>query len=292
MAFHKILCPLDFSPGAQRAMRVAIRLANEHDGELVLVHSWFVPTIYAGELLLSGEAVQQIGDDAERALAGALAEAVALGVRRATSKLLSGVPWQQIVDTALRDSCDLIVIGTHGRTGLARVVLGSVAELVVRHAPCPVLVIRPDGGPAAFRHVLCPVDFSDSSRDAVNLAAGLVQPGGAGITLLHVIELPVSYVGALQPIELARDLEERSAARLDVWVKELKAKVAVPVTQRSRIGGAGSQTLAAIDDDPTVDLVVLGSHGRTGAARLLLGSVAEKVARHARCPVLVARRAR
>jgi nucleotide-binding universal stress UspA family protein len=291
MAFHKILCPVDFSPGSQCAMRAAVRLANEHDGELVLVHSWFVPTLYAGEILLSGEVVQQISDDAERALAGALAEAVALGARRVTSKLVSGVPWQQIVDTALSDSFDLIVIGTHGRTGIARVLLGSIAELVVRHAPCPVLAIRPGPEPEAFRHVLCPVDFSESSRDATRLAASLVQPGGAGITLLHVIELPVSYAGELRSFELSSDLDERSAARLDEWVKELAAKVAVPVTRQSRIGGAGAQTLAAVDADSTIDLVVMGSHGRTGASRLLLGSVAEKVVRHARCPVLVARRA-
>jgi len=153
-----------------------------------------------------------------------------------------------------------------------------------------VLAIRPGVEPEVFRHVLCPVDFSEPSRDAVRLAASLVQPGGAGITLLHVIELPVSYAGELWPLELSRDLDERSAARLDAWVKELAPTVAVPVTHRSRIGGAGAQTLAAIDADSTVDLVVMGSHGRTGASRLLLGSVAEKVMRHARCPVLVARR--
>ena len=74
----------------------------------------------------------------------------------------------------------------------------------------------------------------------------------------------------------------------DEWTAELKAKVSVPVMQRTRIGRAGAQILTLLDDDRTFDLVVMGSHGHTGLARMLLGSVAEKVVRHARCPVLVA----
>jgi len=291
MAFKKILCPTDFSPGAQHAMRVAVRLASEHDAELVLAHAWYLPpTAIAGEFMYSGELVQQVSDEAERSLSEAVEEAAKLGARRVTSKLLSGPPWQQIVETAQNDAaCDLIVIGTRGRTGLARVLLGSVAELVIRHAPCSVLAVHPDGGDQPFHHALCATDFSPSSRDAVNLGAALVQPGGAGITLLHVLELPVRYAGEPHEPELCRALDARASALLDKWTDGLAAKTAVPVSQRTRIGYAGAQVLAAVDDDPTIDLVAMGSHGRTGIARILLGSVAEKVARHARCPVLVAR---
>ena len=162
--------------------------------------------------------------------------------------------------------------------------------MVVRHAPCPVLTVRPANEPAPYKHVLCPVDLSASAHDAMNLAAELVQPGGAGITLLHVLELPVSYSGKLPTPDLHRDLDARSAAVLDRWVAELQAKVSVPVTQLTRIGRPGAQVLALLDDDRTFDLVVMGSRGHTGVARMLLGSVAEKVVRHARCPVLVCHR--
>jgi nucleotide-binding universal stress UspA family protein len=289
MAFQKILCPVDFSPGSQRAVAAAIGLANERDAELVLFHSWYLPPspmVFASAIAYPPDLVQQLRDDAQRGLEAAVADAAKLGARRISSKLGTGVPWQQIVDTVAADpTFDLIVIGSHGRTGLARVMLGSVAELVVRHAPCPVLTVR--GESRSFGHVLCPVDFSPWSRVAVDLAAELVHPGGAGITLLHVLESPVAF-GELRPLELYRDLDRHATELLERWAKELTAKVTVPVRQQRRAGHAGPQLLAALDGDPTFDLVVMGSHGRTGIKRLALGSIAEKIVRHAHCPVLVA----
>jgi nucleotide-binding universal stress UspA family protein len=106
-------------------------------------------------------------------------------------------------------------------------------------------------------------------------------------TLLHVLELPVAWAEPWPP-DAYRDLDRRSAALLDTWAKELAAKVSVPVTQRVRIGSPGAQVLFAIDEDRTVDLIAMGSQGRTGIQRLALGSVAEKIVRHAHCSVLVA----
>ncbi|HEX2685559.1 MAG TPA: universal stress protein [Kofleriaceae bacterium] len=292
MTFTKILCPIDFSSDSQQAMRVAIRLANEANAELVLTHAWYLPAIsYAGEYTFSPEVIQQMTDDAERGLDEATREATTLGAGRVTSKLLAGVPWQQIVETLEQDRAfDLVVMGTRGRTGLSRILLGSVAQDVIRHAPCSVLAVHPGNEPTPLYRVLCPVDFSAGSQYAVDLAAGLTQPGGAGITLAHVIELPVAYAGEPFVPEFARDLDKASAKLLDEWAARLRSKVLVPVVTRTRIGSPGAQTLAILDDDPTFDLVVMGSHGRTGIPRMLLGSVAEKVVRHAKCPVLVARK--
>lgn len=290
MTFTKIMCPIDFSPGSQQAMRTAVRIAREHDAELVLVHSWHIPpAAFAGDHVYAADIVQTLSDDAQRALDKAVGEAREQGARRVTSKLLNGLPWQQIVDAARRDpALGLIVIGTHGRTGLSRVLMGSVAELVVRHASCPVLTVRPANEPAPYAHILCPVDLSRPARDAMQLAAELVKPGSAGITLLHVLELPVSYTGQLPVPDFHRDLDARSAALLDRWTADLQARVSVPVTQLTRIGRPGAQILMLLEHDRTFDLVVMGSHGHTGIERMLLGSVAEKVVRHAHCPVLVA----
>jgi nucleotide-binding universal stress UspA family protein len=290
MAFTKILCPVDFSPGSQQALRTAVRIANEHDAELVLVHSWYIPPLaFAGEYAYAGNIVHTITEDARRGLDAAAAEARTLGARRVASRMLHGLPWQQIVEAAQRETgLDLIVLGTHGRTGLPRVVMGSVAELVVRHAPCPVLTVRPGNEPAPYQHVLCPVDLSKSAREAMKLAAELVTPGGAGITVLHVLELPVAYAGELTIPDFHRDLDARSAAVLDRWTADLKTAATVPIAQVTRVGRPGAQILAALEDDRTFDLVVMGSRGHTGVERMLLGSVAEKVVRHARCPVLVA----
>jgi nucleotide-binding universal stress UspA family protein len=290
MAFTKIMCPVDFSPGSHQAMRTAVRIANEHDAELVLVHSWYIPpATFSGDYVYAADVVQGLSDDAQRALENAVGEARNLGARRVTPKMLNGLPWQQIIDAARGEpGLGLIVIGTHGRTGLSRVLMGSVAELVVRHAPCPVLTIRPANEPTPYAHVLCPVDLSKPALEAVNLAAEVVKPGATGITLLHVLELPASYTGELPIPDFHRDLDARSAALLDRWTADLKAKLSVPVSQLTRIGRPGAQILAELEHDRTFDLVVMGSHGHTGIARMLLGSVAEKVVRHARCPVLVA----
>jgi nucleotide-binding universal stress UspA family protein len=290
MTFRKILCPIDFSPGAQRAMRVAARVATESEAELTLVHAWYVPPMeFAGEYSLSGDVMQQMSDGAAQALDAATREVQALGVKRVTSTLVTGLPWSKIVELAGDPEVDLVVVGTHGRTGLARVLLGSVAETIVRHAPCSVLTVRPDREATPFSHVLCPTDFSEASRQVIELASSLVRPGGTGLTLLHVVEPPVAYSEEPYRPELSSELEKRSAAELDRRATELRSAIAVPIVTRTRTGWPGAEILAALDRDRSYDLVVMGSHGRTGLKRLVLGSVAEKVVRHAPCPVLIAR---
>jgi nucleotide-binding universal stress UspA family protein len=292
MVPKKILCPIDFSPGSQQAMRVAIRIASEADAELVLGHAWYVPPVaFSGEYAFSQAVLEELEGDARAALDSATREATALGAKRLTSKLLAGMPRHEIAKLLEHDPAfDLVVMGTHGRTGLTRVLLGSVAESVVRHAPCSVLVVRPDGEAKRFTHVLCPIDFSDSSRHAVEVAVGLVQPARGAITLLHVIDPPTRFARREQTLELLSELDRYSTEHLDAWAAQLESRVSSPVRKLARTGWPGAEILAALDEDPAVDLVVMGSHGRAGMERMLLGSVAEKVVRHARCPVLVARR--
>jgi nucleotide-binding universal stress UspA family protein len=289
MIFRKILCPIDFSPGSRRAMQAAIRLANESGAELVLVHAWHLPPILYLEHLVPGDAIQQMSDDATRMLDAALAEARDLVTARVTAKLLTGVPWMSIVEATEDPAIDLVVIGTHGRTGLSRVLVGSVAEKVIRHAPCSVMAIRPDSEVAPFEHVLCPSDFTDPARYATALAASFVRRGGARIALLHVYEPPVTYANEPFAPAVTLELDRRAAAQLQQTTAELRREVDVAVEPRLRVGSAGAEILHALDEDRTIDLVVMGSHGRTGIKRVLLGSVAEKVVRHARCPVVVAR---
>jgi nucleotide-binding universal stress UspA family protein len=291
MTFKKILCPTDFSPGSQHAMRVAVRVATEASAELVLAHVWHPPLFaFGGGDPFPAEVIQQLVKDKERGLEAATREAVKLGARRVTSRFLSGAPWDQLVELVRGDEAfDLVVMGSHGRTGLARVLLGSVTEKVVRHAPCSVLAARARGDATSFAHVLCPIDFSDSSRLAVERAAQLAAPSGAGIMLLHAIELPVTYNGEPFGVDFLDGIEKKSTHLLEDWAADLRSKIAVPVATEIRVGPPGMQTLEILDRDPTFDLVVIGSHGRTGLRRVLLGSVAEQVVRHAPCPVLVAR---
>jgi universal stress protein A len=140
MDIHHLLTPTDFSAPATQAVTAAFELAQTFGAKLSLLHVIEVP-VYAIEVALPLEDLER---DARRELALLLpeAEAAHVGVTRLVDM---GVPYQKIVETATAEQVDLIVMATHGRTGLSHLVLGSVAERVVRMAPCPVLTIRPLG---------------------------------------------------------------------------------------------------------------------------------------------------
>jgi nucleotide-binding universal stress UspA family protein len=145
MAFHKIMCPIDFSPGSRVALQTAASLARENHASLVLAHVW-EPSQWAigGDFQLAPNMIQDMVDAEEAELGKWRVDAKELGAKEIATKFMSGAPWDQIVRAAHDDGdIDLIVMGTHGRTGLKHVLLGSVAEKVVRHAPCAVLVVRP-----------------------------------------------------------------------------------------------------------------------------------------------------
>ena len=136
MTFRKILSPVDFSDGSREAIKSAARLAIDHHAELVIFHAWYLPPVtFAGEFSYPAQTVTAMNESAERGMTAAIAEARSLGVETVSSRLVSGTPWQQIVELAIADpSIDLIVVGTQARTGLSRLVLGSTAEMVVRVA--------------------------------------------------------------------------------------------------------------------------------------------------------------
>ncbi len=144
MPFRKILCPVDFSDPSREALETAARLAAEAGAELRLVHVW-QSSLQTSEsaIILQSELLEEVRKEAEAALAAWKAEVETLGARLVTTKLLGGVPWKAIVDEVASDpTYDLVVMGTHGRTGIRHVLLGSVAERVARHADCPVLLVR------------------------------------------------------------------------------------------------------------------------------------------------------
>jgi nucleotide-binding universal stress UspA family protein len=286
---RKILCPIDFAPPAEDALRVAARIAVDWHAALEIVHVWHVPALAAGDLPLPAEAMKALADEEGLGLADAVAEARGVGVAEVTARVLQGSPWERIVDAARRDrDCELVVLGTHGRKGFARWMLGSVADKVVRHAPCSVLVARARGGAGQFRHVLCPVDFSDRSRFAFEQAVAIAAPDGIGVQLVHVIDPPRTHHHGVPPMsDVLYDLDKRATLQLEDWAAAARQGV---VTCDVRVGDPAREVLAALEEDATIDLVVVGTRGRTAIERVVLGSVAEKLARHASCAVLVARR--
>ncbi len=144
MQLRKILCPVDFSDSSRAAMQFAIELAIKTHTPLALVYVW-EPPLWATATpgVVFGDALQAVVEDEAKLLEQWADDARRAGVSEVSSSFLEGVAWDRIVDAAQRDtSIDLVVMGTHGRTGLKAALIGSVAEKVVRHAPCRVLVTR------------------------------------------------------------------------------------------------------------------------------------------------------
>jgi len=166
----------------------------------------------------------------------------------------------------------------------------------IRATPNTGVVVKVEGGeselplmnpaPLKLRKILVPVDFSECSRKALHYATALAKQCQAEILLLHVLEMPPIPVQAFETAFLEAPAEESVEKELSEWQAQVGSTAPVKTLVCS---GSASPEIVRTADENNMDLIVIGSHGRTGLARLLLGSTAERVVRHAPCPVLVVR---
>lgn len=145
--WKKVLCPIDFSEPARAAMKVAVEVSRQFGSELTLFHSYELPgyTLPEGSVVASPKMLQDLADQAEAHLEEWRRLAEEMGAPRVTTAKGIGEPAIEISELAREGGYDLIVVGTHGRTGIRHALLGSVAERVVRRAGCPVLTVHPEG---------------------------------------------------------------------------------------------------------------------------------------------------
>jgi nucleotide-binding universal stress UspA family protein len=195
---------------------------------------------------------------------------------------------QTINDTALSSGCDVIAMGTHGLEGINRAVMGSVTEAVIRHARLPVLVFGHGVNPRKLERVMVAVDGSLGSDLAVRAARGWAERTGASVQVLHVTSdpfMPVHFRPATATFE--HDLGRATARVIARAERDLESIERLPslIVEPMRRGVA--TVILETARDAAVDLLVLGTQGRSGVERLLLGSVAEDVVRHATMPVLL-----
>jgi nucleotide-binding universal stress UspA family protein len=203
-----------------------------------------------------------------------------------------GDPRAEIVRIAGEWRADLIVLGARGLGPVKRLLLGSVSLAVARHAPCPVLVVK--GRPRKLESVLVAMDGSEDSFQAVRFLKSLDLPRQTKVRLLSVVEplrYPTTAPGAVrgQLIRMLKELEAERRGELDKVLERAAAGLDDKLTRVTRSTPAGNpaDAILATADDYDTDLVVVGARGVGGMARLLLGSVSEKVLHHARCPVLI-----
>lgn len=293
MTQPKVLVAFDFGDASLEALRQGRSFAHGMGAALGVVHVLpATPDLSAlfPEGSLSLVADKQAGAQALRSAVEAYAR-THLSLELSTVFVERGAPDAEIVRRAEGWDADYVVVGSHGRSGLSRMLLGSVAERVVRHAPCSVLVARPTSKHGV---VLVATDLSPASLPAVEAGAAAAGRRGAKLVVMSVLEWPgvesaawAGLFGALPiiPSEETRDQLRDAARRI--------------IEQAISSAGATGDVLLADGSAPAeiiratealgAELVVVGTHGRTGLERLALGSVAERVIRLATCSVLAVR---
>ena len=292
LTLDDILLARDFSSVSERALRHALELAARTGARLHVLHAEVLHDLEEQDRPAPTDGIDALRTELKETGA-APAEAIdAVEIEAVTRRDVSPAP--ALLRYADEEDIDLIVLGTHGRRGPSRILLGSVAEEVVRRAEQPVLTVRgeDDGGRATpvglLDRILVPVDFSDYAREALRTAAEWARLYDARIDVLHAFEEdlhPAFYMGGVRSVyDVEPDLDEKIEAKLREFASETVGSDE-GITPHVRTGSAPSE-IAEFVDEHGVDLVTLSTHGRTGLQRFLLGSVAEKVVRHVRCPVL------
>ncbi len=282
----RILVATDFSTTADRAEKLAFQLASLLKADLHLVHVRVIleDPLMAEEHQMEIERLLAAADETTRhAFAKDRVDQPGITVKTHLIRSVSAA--EAIAETALELDCDLVVMGTHGRRGIKHMLLGSVAENVVRSVHRPVLTVRPETdfpaqGPG---RILVAHDFSDRSASAVRIAGDWARAFNAELTLLHVVE-PVVYpefyaINAL-PDNITTRLQDRAAEALDDAATEILGS---RLFATRVVIGRAIDTIIAEAQPENYDLLVMGTRGLTGLEQLMLGSVAEGVLR--RCPV-------
>ncbi len=290
MMLERILVPLDGSPTAEGVLPQVGRLLKLADAEVILVQALDVPASlnaeYAAFLPEWRQRTKKYLESMQRHLADR-------GVR-ARAVLREEASADGILNAATDEKATLIAMSSHGRTGLARFVLGSVAEKVLRQSRVPVLLVRsfqpgPEGAPVPvpaaerpFKKIVVPVDGSPTSGEVIPAVLDLARRTGAKVILVNVSDWVFHYrAPARPPNDPAVDAQFATAEKLfqGAGLECLCLK----------LRGDAASILVDFCEDHQADLLAMGTHGRRGVTRWALGSVTEKVLRGASLPLLVVR---
>jgi len=285
----RVLVALDFSPDSERALAAGLEFIGQRRVQLHLVHV-HVP-FEEGDLTGSREEslrahMEHMYERAASARQTTVKASVTYSVERDIG------PAAAVLRYAARTDIDLIVAGTHGRRGFRRLILGSVAEEIVRLSRCPVLTV---GGEVAYHlgsemtSILVPVDFSEASVRTASVARKMAREYGARLEVLHVIEEtvhPAFYnTGVFSVYDMRPDLDRKALEELErIYASTDGPHVSVTFALRQ---GHAAKQIVDYARDQELDIIVMSTHGLTGLTHVLIGSVAETVVRTAPCPVLI-----
>lgn len=290
MKLEKIVVGVDFSAQSQSAIGHTLDIARHLDAEMVLVHVCPVaePPAHITEKNDGWQKFMRRQFTANRQRLEEMHETLHGQGANVSQAVIDAAPAAGLLMSADELDADLIVTGTHGYTGLDRLLLGSVAEQVIRDSKRSCMVVRgefePSGG---YRRILVPTDFSASSEDALAVATTLVARGGT-IDVRHFWHTPV-FGPVPEPTELQARANEATGKRGAGLLKAHDGNEKYELSFSASHGNPKERILDLLDKG-AYELVVMGSHNRHGVSRWLLGSVAAAAARHAPCSVMVVKR--
>ena len=281
---ERILCPIDFTAFSHHAVQYAVALARSNESTITGLH--VVAAAPTARVVR-----QETSDQVERLKAQTLSALQEAGAQSPEAIAVRGDPAEEIVHLAIRLPADLIVMASHGRTGFASTMCGSVTANVLRHSTCPVLTVprsspTPEGS-ALFRRILCAVDFSPASLHALRRAEKLAAATHSPLVILHVLRSAVSQAAPREdsPASNLEQLERR-----EMWRRRLREVVGaegpptIPVTEQVCEGDPADEILRVAEADGC-DLIVIGAHGGNP-----LNCTLNKVVRRSMRPVLTLRR--
>lgn len=293
-----VVVALDFSSGSEAALVRAADLAERTGAALHLLHADVLFRSSGDGAPPDASPSSALRVRVERFAASALGLGDTGGLDRLapTVAVVRDVTAPAaILRYAAEVAADLLVIGTHGRSGLGRLLLGSVAEACVASAPCPVLTVPTRAGaaaPSAAAPVLVAVDFSERSRAALAAGRELADLYGADVEAVHVVRDAGPYPGFAPNILSLTDFDPAQGEAVRERLAAFAATVPGASPTALHVGlGEPSRVVASLAAERGAGALVMGTHGRTGVAHALVGSVAEATLRRAPCPVLTLRQA-
>jgi len=291
---NTILVPTDFSQESYKALHYGAALAAKFGAALHVLHVSEIDFAPPGPALPNREPLFT-----DPALAQAIKEQIETASGQSVTATFhgrTGRAYDQICRFARELGADLVVISTHGRTGIKRIFMGSNAQRVVQHSSIPVLIVRQSerefvvpGKPLAIEKILVPTDFSESSREGLEYAVNFGRQFGARLVIFHSYQVaeiltPEPYLTYDAPLTQE---EVRAAAEKEMR-EFLKGIDFSGLTLETQItNGSPAPEICRYAEEQKIDLIINPTHGRTGLMHVLLGSVAEHIVRYAHTPVLV-----
>lgn len=281
-SYKKILVAIDGSESSLHALKESFKLATDEKSRITVVS--VIPQ-YKGDLDLVW--TDDIMDSMRKPCDDALSEAVKLAKAEGvliTAVCEEGEAHERIVDLADSTNCDLIVMGRKGHTRIEKMLIGSVTARVIGYTHRDVLVV-PRNSTIGWQKILVATDGSKYSKAAADKAIDLAKTYGGNLMVLSVFDVPAEFYGETH--SAADDIIQKSKTYVEDVRKQAESEGVK--TEALVKEGETYQVITGIAGNLGVDTIIIGSHGRTGLKRLLMGSVTERVIGHAPCPVLVVR---